>query len=108
LGKNSYFGVPFDYWHGLIPLITQVVLYPIAMKYWSSVSLYIVIITSLLLWTLQFVNEWTQAVDSNIVVKYGCYENFQYNSRRDTRFFVIGWMLGLFIGLVLGGIWIAI
>ena len=98
-------GIDDDYWHGLIPFAVQVFTYPFVVKYYMSVAPVVILVVSLVLWVLQFVNEWNQAVDHDVAIKYGCYENFQYNSRRDTRNFFIGWITGLFVGVVMGAIW---
>ena len=99
MGKTL--GLNDDYYHGIIPFVILMVSIPaIFWSGYSPVALMRLAVVVIMLITLQFFNEWKQAVDPHVFEKYGSWEGFQKNSRKDTKLFVIGSFLGLFFGLL--------
>ena len=95
--------IPADYWHGIIPVVLLSAWIPYSFFWhvlwgWKGMWL-LVLILSLI--SLQFFNEWKQMVDPLLFKKYGSLERFVHNSKRDTKFFVIGVWVGLFVGVLI-------
>ena len=105
MSKNSVLGIQFDYWHFLIPVFVLMIEIPLAYLFPNVIIGHITtLITVLVLIILQFVNEWKEMIDPYLDLKYGSFANFIINSKRDTKFFVIGLFVGLFVGYILLGI----
>ena len=99
-------GINDDYWHGLIPLIAQpVIICTVYSAYgWGLVTLLTWLIVVMCLYSLHFTNEWLQAVDPYVTVKYGDLKGFQINSRKDTKLFLVGLFLGSFLSVFIMGV----
>jgi len=54
----------------------------------------------LIVWILHSTNENIQALDKNVIKKYGSWGKFQKNSKRDWKFFLLGCFLGGFLIVV--------
>ena len=103
MGKTL--GLNDDYWHGLIPAITLSILIPVwYLLFAINVAHIMTLETVLVLIILHFINEWKEMIDPYLTLKYGSWQNFIINSKRDTKFFVIGLFVGLIIGFVIYGI----
>ena len=96
-------GINDDYWHFIFPFFATIIVFglvsvfvqnPIEQRFW-------IVIFYLSIFFIQFLYEWTQAVDPLVEQKYNGWENFQKNSRRDIRLFVLGLFLGLIVAIVL-------
>lgn len=95
----------YDVWHGIIPALVLTVSVPlIFLSLEIEFAYHVLLETILVLIALQFMNEWFQATDPYVNLKYGDWIGFQNNSRRDTKFFIIGMFMGLFMGFLAYGI----
>lgn len=92
-----------DKFHFIIPFISMPL--SIVFAYFAKIEFHLMfIVMPVLLTFLQALNEAFQAIDPKLGEKYGSYENFQINSKRDWKYFGIG----LFAGCVLAGILVGV
>jgi len=92
--KNNtwHFVIPFVVLTGLIPL------YYIFLPFqWAHMWLF----ASLLgLIAVQFFYEWKEFTDPRLLEKYGSYENFIKNTKKDIRLFSMGVFMGILAGFL--------
>ncbi len=94
-----FLGIPFDYWHIIIPVVTLVVLIPIIfLNVKKKCGFMLLAIMLLTLSLLQFWNEWAQIPNYHL---YGTIQDFLANSRNDIKLFVIGMFGGSFLGFLI-------
>jgi len=113
-----FLGIEYNKWHCILAVIGVVGLFVIGFidvfmplrNVWEENGLSgfvlgaIYGVSVLFVLALQGTNESVQALDDELVQKYGSYENFQKNSRDDWKWFV----LGVGIGSVLIGFFLTI
>ena len=93
----------YDKWHGIIPFVVLAIivvwifnagiLFELKMSY-----LYNVMIT---LAFLHFFNEWKQVTSFKFITIYGTLSKFVTNSKRDTKFWLLGTFGGIFVGFLI-------
>lgn len=91
-------GIPYDYWHFVIPAVVLLVAVPVIFKQANKLQglLWLALIISVLA-GLQFWNEFSQMADPSV---YGGWQAFVHNSKVDTKYFVFGSFAGLFGGFL--------
>lgn len=89
-----------NYWHGIIPFTILTV----CVAFWGN-EFRIMAELVLCLAFLQFFNEWKQAVHERVIDYYGSWRNFQYNSKDDVKYYVIGTLAGIILGYTIYGIY---
>ncbi|MHA1952494.1 MAG: hypothetical protein ACW96U_00920 [Candidatus Heimdallarchaeaceae archaeon] len=97
MGKTL--GINDDAWHGIIPFVCMIAMGivagiviepgPIVSLVWLGLSLS--------LFAMQWINEYIQGKDPEVELKYGSWENFRKNSKKDWKFFMGGWFIGSFV-----------
>ena len=113
-----FLGIEFDRWHQILAVVVILVVFltgffglfvpwlPALERYGlAGLALAVLYFGSVLIaLTLQACNEARQAVDRDLLLKYGSFENFQADSRDDWRLFV----LGVGIATVMVGVFVTI
>ena len=102
-----FLGIRYDHWHGILAaLVFEVIFFSGFFIILSGLSLVVGPGFALLLINLsaifmalllQSLNESIQALDENIEKEYGSWKNFQINSRKDWKFFLMGIIAGQII-----------
>ena len=94
-------GINDDYWHFILAFsatVLAVAIIPVFIKN-PIVCMLTYIIYYLLIFFIQFFYEWHQAMDIEVENKYKGYVNFQKNSKKDVKFFLLGIFLGTLVGI---------
>jgi hypothetical protein len=99
---NTFFGINYDTWHGIIAAGLVAVLLPFFCS-WLPIETFVlrylvsVLATSFVVFSLQAMNESWQALDENIEETYGSFKKFQHNSRIDWAMTFIGLGISLVV-----------
>lgn len=89
-----FLGIRYNQWHGIIAFALTILVFFI-MQSWALAELLASLLICLF---LQAMNESLQAIDRNLISKYGSLESFQDDSRADWRWMLGGWVIGAVIG----------
>lgn len=100
-------GNKWDKWHGIFAMLIIILLtFIIYLFFGKSQMAFTVgfIISTLLIFALQGVNEALQLQSKKEVEKHGGYEAFAKNSKRDWAFAIMGWIFGSIVLVLIIGI----
>jgi hypothetical protein len=104
---GKHFGMNDDYWHGIIPLVGMPVLmvfcyFILFPNFPPNLQTFFSFIIPIAFWILlQYANEKIQGADSHVAEKYGSYQNFLDNSKKDWHYFWMGLVGGILISAFL-------
>ena len=93
---GKFLGIEYDHWHFVIPVLVLCILMPVGALFVKNPQTIapVWLILSGTLFLLQYLNELIQRNDPKVIEKYGSFENFLKNSKRDWKLFIIGWVCG--------------
>jgi len=109
-----FLGIRYDLWHGILaallflavfftgfftilPVLTLVIGPGFSILLISLSGIFVALL-------LQSLNEAVQAIDPEVEKQYGSWQNFQKNSKRDWKYF----LMGIITGQILSGIFMVI
>jgi len=98
---STFLGIGYDLWHGIfgaLIMVVSIVVCSILIGFTQAGMLLGVGVGVFVGLLLQSLNESMQAISSTLLKDYGSLKNFQANSRRDWKY----WMLGTFVGALIG------
>jgi len=96
-------GINDDKWHGIIPAVIMflaLLLLPIWFGHTQGVFLTIVGLGVFSLSWLQLVNENLQFISKDLIKNYKSLKNAQANSKKDWKWFIVGFFAGTFLGFI--------
>lgn len=87
-------GINYDQSHGVLAFLVFLMMFSFVVVVMGGVEHHVVLtaylLATLITILLQALNEAIQAIDPQLVKKYGSLKNFQINSRKDWRYFMLG------------------
>lgn len=102
-------GINDDYWHFILTYFATIVTETLIVCFVQDpiILRLLIVMYHFLIAFVQFFYEWHQAMDPDVERKYTTWQNFQRNSRRDIRFFLLGLFLGDLTSLALYGLFVS-